>query len=72
MFAQNEIRKAKNEAFDVEAMYNKLVETNDKPYSLEEMSTKLKLPVNDRNSVSDDAYSIAILFLKLKEKLGIQ
>ena len=64
--------KLKNEAFDIEAMFNKWVDTNDKPYSLEDMSKQLKMPISERNSVSDDAYSIAILFLKLKEKLGIQ
>jgi len=64
--------KIKNEAFDIEAMFNKLMETNDKSYSLEAISEKLKMPISERNTVSDDAYSIAILFLKLKEKLGIQ
>lgn len=64
--------KIKNEAFDIEAMFNKLMETNDKSYSLEAISEKLKMPISERNAVSDDAYSIAILFLKLKEKLGIK
>lgn len=64
--------KIKNEAFDIEAMFNKLMETNDKSYSLEAISENLKIPISERNSVSDDAYSIAILFLKLKEKLGIE
>ncbi|WMW78758.1 exonuclease domain-containing protein [Flavobacterium sp. 20NA77.7] len=64
--------KLKNEAFDIEAMFNKWVDTNDTPYSLEDMSKQLKISISERNSVSDDAYSIAILFLKLKEKLGIQ
>lgn len=64
--------KIRNEAFDIEAMFNKLQETNDKSYSLEDMSKVLKINLSDRNSVSDDAYSIALLFLKLKQKLGIQ
>ena len=53
-------------------MFNKFMETNDKSYSLETICEKLKMPISERNAVSDDAYSIAILFLKLKEKLGIQ
>lgn len=64
--------KLKNEAYDIEAMFNKLMETNDKSYALETICEKLKMPISERNAVSDDAYSIAILFLKLKEKLGIQ
>lgn len=64
--------KIRNEAFDIEAMYNKLKETNEKNYSLEEMGNGLKMQLSNHNSVADDAYSIALLFLKLKEKLGIE
>lgn len=64
--------KLKNEAYDIEAMFNKLSETNDKKYAMEEMSKFLNIPISDRNSAADDAYSIAILFLKLKSKLGIK
>jgi len=62
----------RNEAFDIEAMYNKIKDTNEKKYSLEEMSKSLNVPMSNRNSVADDAYSIALLFLKMKDKLGIQ
>lgn len=64
--------KLKNEAYDIEAMFNKLSETNNKKYAMEEMSKFLNISISDRNSVADDAYSIAILFLKLKSKLGIK
>ncbi len=62
----------RNEAFDIEAMFNKIQDTNEKKYSLEEMSKSLKATLSDRNSVADDAYSIALLFLKMKNKLGIK
>jgi DNA polymerase-3 subunit epsilon len=64
--------KLKNEAYDIEAMFNKIADTNEKKYALEEMSTSLNMAISNRNSVADDAYSIAILFLKLKNKLGIK
>ncbi len=64
--------KIKNEAFDIEAMFNKIMDTNEKKYSLEEMSKSLKIAITDRNSVADDAYSIALLFLKMKDKLRIK
>jgi len=64
--------KLKNEAYDIEAMFNKIADTNEKKYALEEMSTSLNMTISNRNSVADDAYSIAILFLKLKSKLGIK
>lgn len=62
----------RNEAFDIEAMFNKIKETNEKKYSLEEMSKSLKISLSERNSVADDTYSIALLFLKMKDKLGIK
>lgn len=62
----------RNEAFDIEAMFNKLADTNEKKYSLEEMSKKLNITISERNSVADDAYSIALLFLKMKDKLGVK
>lgn len=64
--------KLKNEAYDIEAMFNKIVDTNEKKYALDEMSNSLNMAISNRNSVADDAYSIAILFLKLKSKLGIK
>ena len=72
MLSRLKLGKLKNEAYDMEAMFNKLSETNDKKYAMEEMSKFLNISISERNSVADDAYSIAILFLKLKSKLGIK
>jgi DNA polymerase III subunit epsilon len=63
--------RIKNEALDIEVMYKKLHDINDKNFSLDELSTLLKMPPSDRLSTSDDAYTIALLFLKLKSRLGI-
>ena len=72
MLSLLKLGKLKNEAYDIEAMFNKLSDTNDKKYAMEEMSKFLNISISERNSVADDAYSIAILFLKLKSKLGIK
>ncbi|MFI0426620.1 MAG: exonuclease domain-containing protein [Flavobacterium sp.] len=64
--------KLKNEALDIEIMFNKVKDTIDKKYALEEMITYFSVPVNDRISVADDTFSIAILFLKLKTILKIK
>lgn len=72
LLSKLKLGKIRNEAFDIEAMLNKILETNDKMYALDEMSKILKMPVSNRNSVADDAYSIALLFLKMKDKLGIR
>lgn len=61
----------KNEALDIEVMYKKLLDINDKNFSLDELGTIFKLPKTDRISTTDDAFTIAILFLRLKSRLGL-
>ncbi|WP_264564175.1 PolC-type DNA polymerase III [Flavobacterium sp. N3904] len=64
--------KLKNEALDIDVMYRKLMDINDKQFSLDELSDIFKLPKTFRNTPSEDAYTIALLFLKLKSRLGIK
>lgn len=67
-----ECGKLKNEALDIEIMHQKLADITNKSFSLDDLIKHYKLPVNERNSTSDDAYSIALLFLKLKSRLGFK
>jgi DNA polymerase-3 subunit epsilon len=64
--------RLKNEALDVDMMYRKLMDINEKQFSLDDLSEIYKIPKSDRNSSSEDAYKIALLFLKLKSRLGIK
>lgn len=64
--------RLKNEALDVDMMYRKLMDINDKQFSLDDLSEIFKIPKSDRNSSSEDAYRISLLFLKLKSRLGIK
>jgi DNA polymerase-3 subunit epsilon len=64
--------KIKNEALDVEVMHKKLYDITNKSFSIEELIKTYKIPKNDRNSVLEDAYLLALLFLKLKSKLGFK
>jgi DNA polymerase-3 subunit epsilon len=64
--------RIKNEALDIEVMYKKLNDINDKNFSLDELSTLFKLPAAERFSTTDDAFTIALLFLRLKSRLGIK
>ncbi|KIQ14640.1 MULTISPECIES: 3'-5' exonuclease [Flavobacterium] len=64
--------RLKNEALDVDMMYRKLTDINDKQFSLDDLGEIFKIPKSDRNSSSEDAYRIALLFLKLKSRLGIK
>ena len=66
-----ECGKLKNEALDVEIMHQKLMDIT-KSFSLDDLIKHHKLPQAERNSASDDAYSIALLFLKLKSRLGFK
>lgn len=63
--------RLKNEALDIDIMYRKLTDINNKQFSLEELCEIYKIPISDRNSSSEDAYKIALLFLKLKSRLKI-
>jgi DNA polymerase III subunit epsilon len=64
--------RLKNDAFDIEVMYKKLHDINDKNFSLDELSKFFKIEKTDRISTSDDAFTIALLFLKLKSRLGLK
>lgn len=63
--------RIKNEAIDIEIMYRKLIDSTDKQFSVDELCQIFKVARNDRHSSAEDAYSIALLFLKLKSRLGI-
>ena len=63
--------RLKNEALDIEIMYKKLHDLNDdKSFSLDELTSFYKIPKYEL-SAPNEAFSIALLFLKLKTKLGI-
>jgi DNA polymerase-3 subunit epsilon len=64
--------KLKNEALDIEIMHQKLLDITNKSFSLDDLSKLYKIPQSEKNSASDDAYSIALLFLKLKTRLGFK
>ncbi|KLT70360.1 MULTISPECIES: PolC-type DNA polymerase III [Flavobacterium] len=64
--------RLKNEALDVDMMYRKLMDINDKQFSLDDLCDIYKIPKSDRNSSTEDAYRISLLFLKLKSRLGIK
>lgn len=67
-----ECGRIKNEALDIEVMHQKLLDITDKSFNLEQLSTLYKIPKAERISSSDDAYTIALLFLKLKSRLGLK
>ena len=70
--AKFECGHLKNEALDIEIMYNKVRDTFEKKYTLDEMCKAMSVPVIDRNSAADDSFLIALLFLKLKTLLKIK
>ncbi|AWA30614.1 DNA polymerase III subunit epsilon [Flavobacterium magnum] len=65
--------RLKNEALDIEIMYQKWKDLNDdKHFTLAELSSLLKMPAIEKVSASEDAYAIALMFLKLKSRLGLK
>ena len=64
--------RLKNEALDIDVMHRKLHDINDKQFSLDELCTTYNVPISDRISSAEDAFKTALLFLKLKSRLGIK
>lgn len=72
-----ECGELKNEALDVNVMHQKLVEITDQDFSLENLFKIYKIPKiegedEEENTTTQKAYKIALLFLKLKSRLGIK
>jgi DNA polymerase-3 subunit epsilon len=65
--------RLKNEALDIEIMYRKLNDLSEKPVSIDELCTNFKIPIATELLLApEEAYTIAILFLKLKTRLGLK
>ena len=64
--------RLKNEALDIEIMFKKWKDNSDKAFTLDELCTAFKIPTNEIKTASEDAYNGALLFLKLKSRLGIR
>lgn len=67
-----ECGKLKNEALDIEIMHQKLNEVTDREFTIEELSEIYKLPQTKGDSSTEKAYKTALLFLKLKTRLGLK
>ena len=63
--------RLKNEALDIEIMYRKWKDIGDRGFTLDELCTEFKIPQAEGTNVTEDSYNIALLFLKLKSRLGI-
>lgn len=63
--------RLKNEPLDLEIMHRRLNDINDKQFTLDELCDLYKVPVSNRNSASEEAYKMGLLFLKLKSRLGL-
>jgi len=67
-----QVGRLKNEALDIEVMYQKWKQLpEDKHFTIDELATTFKISKSDRHTASGDAYIISMLFLRLKQRLGI-
>ncbi len=62
--------RLKNEALDTEIMYRKWIDA-DGQFTFDQMCEALKIPPVERGTASEEAYNLALIFLKLKSRLGI-
>lgn len=64
--------KLKNEKMDTDALYRKWKGWQDDQHTgLDELCKLFKIPMEDRHTALGDAFITAIVFLKLKQRLGI-
>jgi DNA polymerase-3 subunit epsilon len=72
---RNGFKKLKNKSLDTETLFTRskhivnIIDPN-KRYSLDEISSELKISVKDRHTAAGDAYITAIAFLKILAKLN--
>jgi len=64
--------RLKNDAIDIEIMYKKYKDTSDKSFSIDDLCNEFKLPIIEETAIPDLAYTVALLFLKLKSRLGLK
>lgn len=64
--------RLRNQALDIEIMHKKLLDVTDKNFTLEELCKSYKIAREEQQSTSEDAFSVALLFLKLKSRLGLE
>ncbi len=63
--------RLKNEALDIEVMHKKWNDLSDKSVSLNEILSSYNITPQERTNSMEDAFSIALLFLKLRKKLKL-
>ena len=67
-----ELGKLKNEYMDIDIMYQKFKELSENNHTtLDQLASIFKIKKSNRSTTSYNAYITALLFLKLKRKLGI-
>ncbi len=64
--------RLKNEALDVEIMHKKLNDINNANFTIDQLSAIYKIPKSENNSTTNEAYTTALIFLKLKSRLNLQ
>jgi len=63
--------RLKNEALDIEIMQQKLNDNTNKPFTIDALCGIYNIDKPENYSSSENAYTIALLFLKLKSRLGL-
>jgi DNA polymerase-3 subunit epsilon len=63
--------RLKNEALDIEIMYRKWKDA-DGHFTLDQLCTAFKVPKPEKSSAAEEAYLMALVFLKLKSRLNIR
>ena len=64
--------RLKNEALDVEIMHKKLNDINNANFTIDQLSAIYKIAKSENNSTTNEVFTTALIFLKLKSRLNLQ
>lgn len=63
--------RIKNDLLDVEVMHGKIIDQTNKQFALLELLSTYKIASPELSTSANQAFTIALLFLKMKGKLGL-
>lgn len=69
--ARHDVGRLRNEAIDIEIMHQKVIDDIDKTFAIDQLSALYNVPQSERISSAEEAYGIALIFLRLKHKLKL-
>jgi DNA polymerase-3 subunit epsilon len=63
--------RLRNEAIDLEIVHQKLTQQRDKSFTMKQLLDAYSIKLAHDSFISDEVYALALMFLKVRKKIGI-